>query len=437
LIKVHKLFRNSLNQILSDGFKRYYKNTSWLVLDQILRTLVGFFLGIYIARYFGPDKFGVYSYVLSISVILSSFSKLGLDSLIVKELILSSENKLEILGTSFWLKIFGALTSYLFLLFIIIILNDKNVIKLYMCIISIGTFFIAFEVIDYYFQSIVQSKFVSISRILQLIITSAIRIFLIYYNFELKYFILTTLFEQIFLAAALAFAFSRKNNQQFYRFFDKKMATNLLNKAKPYIFSGIIIAIYTNVDKLFLSKLIDKREVGIYSSAVSLVSALNVIPYILSNSFFPALVNAKERSEILYKSRLILLTRYLLLFSIIFCLIVSLFSKEIIYISFGQKYIASSRVLSIYIWNFVLISFSAIFSKFILAEGIQSVLTINTLIAVLINIAGNYYLIPIYSSRGAAFASLAAQFFPIIFLVISNKKIYLYIKSIFTITNKT
>jgi O-antigen/teichoic acid export membrane protein len=302
-----------------------------------------------------------------------------------------------------------------------------------MSIISLGTFFLAFEVIDFYFQSIVKSKFVSLSRITQLLLTSSIRIILIYYNCDLKYFILVSLFEQIFLAVSLSFAFKRRGGQNFYYTFDKLLALKLLNNAKPYIFSGIIIAIYTNIDKIFLSRLIDEREVGIYSSAVSLVAALNVIPYIISNSFFPALINAKERSEALYKSRLILLFRYLIFSSILFCLLVSFFSTEIIKLSFGQKYIASSHVLNVYVWNFVLISFSALFGKFLLAEGLQGLLTKNTLIAVIINIVANYFLIPIYSSRGAAFASLAAQFFPIIILVLSNRKIYLCLKSIFNI----
>ena len=47
------------------GFRKYFANTSWLLGERILRMLTSLFVGIYVARYLGPERFGLLSYALS------------------------------------------------------------------------------------------------------------------------------------------------------------------------------------------------------------------------------------------------------------------------------------------------------------------------------------------------------------------------------------
>ena len=52
------LFRmNKIN--ISTGFKRYFANTSWLIGHCMLSMVVAFFVGVYVARYLGPERFGL------------------------------------------------------------------------------------------------------------------------------------------------------------------------------------------------------------------------------------------------------------------------------------------------------------------------------------------------------------------------------------------
>jgi O-antigen/teichoic acid export membrane protein len=48
--------------ILSSGFKKYFANSSWLMGERILRMRVALFVGVYVARYLGPARFGLLSY---------------------------------------------------------------------------------------------------------------------------------------------------------------------------------------------------------------------------------------------------------------------------------------------------------------------------------------------------------------------------------------
>ena len=69
------------------GFMRYFKNTSWLFAEKILRMVVGLFVGVWVARYLGPDKFGLFSYAQSFVGLFTAIATLGLDGIVVRELV--------------------------------------------------------------------------------------------------------------------------------------------------------------------------------------------------------------------------------------------------------------------------------------------------------------------------------------------------------------
>ena len=71
----------------NQGFMRYFKNTSWLFAEKILRMFVGLFVGIWVARYLGPEQFGLFSYAQSFVGLFTAMATLGLDGIVVRELV--------------------------------------------------------------------------------------------------------------------------------------------------------------------------------------------------------------------------------------------------------------------------------------------------------------------------------------------------------------
>jgi len=67
------------------GFIRYFKNTSWMMAEQFLRIIAGLLVGIWVARFLGPEQFGLFSYVLAFTAIFGGIAKLGLDGIMVRE----------------------------------------------------------------------------------------------------------------------------------------------------------------------------------------------------------------------------------------------------------------------------------------------------------------------------------------------------------------
>ena len=79
------------------SIRKYFANTSWLLGERIFRMGVSLFVGIYIARYLGPERYGLLSYSLSFVFLFSSLAYFGLDDILVRELVLHPEQRKELL----------------------------------------------------------------------------------------------------------------------------------------------------------------------------------------------------------------------------------------------------------------------------------------------------------------------------------------------------
>jgi O-antigen/teichoic acid export membrane protein len=123
------------------GFIRYFKNTSWMMAEQFLRIIAGLFVGIWVARYLGPEQFGLFSYALAFTAIFGGVAKLGLDGIMVRELIKHPEKTDTYLGTAFWLKILGAFLVMGIMAAIIPFTSNDATTNLFILIIAAGLVF--------------------------------------------------------------------------------------------------------------------------------------------------------------------------------------------------------------------------------------------------------------------------------------------------------
>ena len=167
------------------GFVKYFKNTGWMMGEQLLRIVAGLFVGIWVARYLGPEQFGLFSYVLAFAGLFGGLAKLGLDGVVVRELVCQPDRRESYLATAFWLKLLGALLVVGLIISALAVSNNDHATSLLVIIVSMGLFFQSFEVVEFHFQSQVQAKVVSICKVFQLFLSSVIKILLILSNADL------------------------------------------------------------------------------------------------------------------------------------------------------------------------------------------------------------------------------------------------------------
>ena len=392
------------------GFIRYFKNTSWMMGEQFLRIIAGLFVGIWVARYLGPEQFGLFSYVLAFTAIFGGIAKLGLDGIMVRELVNHPEKRDTYLGTAFWLKILGAFIVMGLMAAIVPFTSNDATTNLFIFIIAAGLVFQSFEVVEFYFQSQVLAKIVSICKVIQLALSSIIKIYLVLTEAELIWFVLVTAFDALSLAVSYFIAYQLRKNPTFYKHFDISIAKQLLKDSWPVIFSTIAVMIYMRTDQIMIKEMLGEYEVGIYSAAVRLSEAFNFIPMLITASLFPAILNAKNQSEELYKQRLQRLYTFMVWFAIAIALPMTFLSDWLILLLFGQAYQEAGQVLMIHIWAAIFVFLGVSFNKYLVAENLTKISLQRTVVGAIFNILLNLWLIPIYGVVGAAIATLLAQF---------------------------
>lgn len=394
----------------NEGFKKYASNTSWLFAEQILRSLSGILVGVWVARYLGPELFGVYSYSISFVVLFGAIAHLGLQVIVVRELVNKPDQQRTTLGTALYMQIIGAVVLILLIAAILPITSNDATTNLYILIIASGLIFQSFHVIDFYFQSKVLAKYISICRLTQLAISSTLKIGLVIAEADLIYFVIVIVIDNITLAVALAYAYWKQKGAPFYRSFDVDTFKYLLSESWPLMVASLVHIVYMRIDQVMIKEMMDVASVGVYSAAVRFSEAWYFVPVLIGQSLFPAIINTKKNSQDLYIRRLQLLLNLMMAVSVVVGITLTFLSEFLVNFFYGSSYQGAGTVLSIQVWAGIFVASGVVANKWYIIEGHQKYNIYPTTAGAVLNIILNLVLIPKYGIIGSAVATLVSQF---------------------------
>ena len=397
----------------NQGFIKYSKNISWLFFERILRITVGLFVSVWVAKYLGPKQFGFFSYTLSFVGLFAFIATISHNSIVVRELVKNPNYNDEIVSTAFWLRIMGAMLGILITLAVSINLTSNDrFINILILIIASSTIFQSFNVVDDYFQSKVMNKFVVITNVISLFLSSVIKIILILNDAPLIAFVWVVFFDNFILASGFIYFYIKLNSKFKIKNlkFKSKTAILLLKDSWPLMISSAAILIHIKVDQVIIKEILGLEAVGQYAAAARVSEAWYFIPSVLTASFFPAIINAKKNNEELYNSRLQKLYDIMVWIAIAIAIPMIFLSDWLIEILYGYQYSEAGNVLMIHIWAGVFVSLGLASNSWLICEKLQKFLMVNTFIATITNIGLNYILIPKFGIVGAAWATIISYF---------------------------
>ncbi len=345
------------------GIGEVIKNFIWLLFDRFFAIFFTLLVTILLTRLLGPEKFGILSYGQSIYVMLSALCRLGLDNIVVRELVTAKAFKGDILGSSFLLKLLSGFSCLFLVVIGIWIFSNEPItssINLVTIILCSGLLLQPFGVIDLFFQSETKSKFVALSKTLAITFSSLTKLLLVYLNYSLIVIALAFLAEFIILGILLLYFYRKKSNLPLKTWrWNPKIARSLLQSSWLLVLSAISVTIYLKVDIIMIKHYLGDAEVGKYAAAVQLSEGWNFIPQIIAISIFPTIINIRKHSKSLYKERLQSLMNFMVIISLTIAIPITLFSDFIVLILFGSQYSSTASVLSVHIWSsiFVFIGF--------------------------------------------------------------------------------
>jgi PST family polysaccharide transporter len=176
------------------------------------------------------------------------------------------------------------------------------------------------------------------------------------------------------------------------------------------------------IDQIMLGQLIGDEAVGIYSAAVRISEVWYFVPMAIVVSVFPAILEAKKRSEKLYYDRLQRLYDVMVWLAIAVALPMSFLSTTIITLLFGDAYKQAGTILSIHIWAAIFVFLGVASGKWFLAENRQILSLQRTVFGAIANVILNLVLISQFGTIGAAIATVLAQLSAALFYDLMQKE---------------
>ncbi len=387
-------------------------NIGWLFFDKVLRMGVGLLVVVWLARYLGPEQFGLLNFALAFTGLFGAIATLGLQGIVVRDIVRDPESARLTLGTAAILQLVGGLVTFLLILGVIAYLRpDDALARTIVAILGAMMLLKASEIAVYWFESQVQSKYTVWVQNSVFLVFAAVKVGLILLEAPLSAFVWAMLAEAAVVAAILLLVLNLRGPRIKQLQASIGRAKTLLKDSWPLILSGIAIMVYMKIDQIMLGMMIGDEAVGIYSAAVRISEVWYFIPMVIVASVFPAILEAKKRSEEQYYARLQKLYDLMVVISVAVALPMTFLSTPIITLLFGAAYASAGAVLAIHIWASVFVFLGVASGKWFLTEN-RLILTLQRVMAgAIINVILNILLIPKYSYIGAAVATLISQIF--------------------------
>lgn len=390
--------------------QKLLRNTGWLLADRVLRLGIGFFVGIWVSRYLGPEQFGFYNYLLAVVGLLTPLATLGLDSIIVRELVSRPELTPRLLGTALVLKLLGSLAVVgLSVAAIGTLMPGRAEAQILITIIAIGGVAQAFDVSDLWFQSQTSSHYTVLAKGFAFFLASLLRVILIVSAVDLSAFVWVGLAEIVVGALGSAVFFSRLVMPLSSWRFGLGIARSLLASSWTLLLSGVAIMIYMKIDIVMLTQLHGEQETGIYAAALRLSEVWYFIPTVIVSSVTPTIIAARHQDEAAYYRHIERLFRLMCAIGVTIALPVSLSSHLLVTTLFGEAYSGAGGVLAVHIWAAIFVFLGVAQSAWDVAEDFTGFLLFRTVVGAAVNVALNLLLIPPLAALGAAIATAGAQ----------------------------
>ncbi|MCF7861662.1 flippase [Candidatus Woesearchaeota archaeon] len=399
-----------------------------MTFEKVLRLGLMLFVYAWVARYLGPEQFGVLNYVIAFVALFSPLSKLGLDGIVVRNIVQEPAKKEEILGSATLMKLIGSVLMITFSVVVIGFLKADSMYFFFVAIVSFGYLFKSFDSIDLWFQSQVRSKYSVYARSIAFFIVSGLQVILILMNSPLVGFLLAFALDFLLATLGLLYYYIYRGNSLLKWKFDLKIIRNLLKDSWPLILSSVAVVIYMKIDQVMIGQMLGDTEVGLYAAAARISEAWYFIPVVISASIFPALIKAKNKGKKLYMQMMQKLFDIVIWISIVIALLMTFFSNILVTSLFGKEYIVASYVLSIHIWAGVFVFFGVANGKYLVNENLTKIALYKTILGAISNIILNIILIPKYGINGAALATLISYFISALLTNILFKKTRIILK---------
>lgn len=395
---------------VSETKLKVFRNLYWAVVGKVVTLLGSLLVGIMVARYLGPEQYGLMNYVISYVALFQVLASFGLDNIEIREESKANDKKDIIIGTAFTLKCIFALVAMVVVMITALLFETDAFTKAMICMYSFSMLLNSFGVIRNHFTTLVWNEYVVKTEISRTIIGALIKVLLLLLHAPLFWFIAATLFDVLLVASGYCVAYSKKIGKISLWRFDKAWAIYMIKQSFPLLLSGAAVIIYQRIDQVMIGNMIDKASVGQFSVAGKFVEILIFIPTIMSQTITPILVRIREKSQEEYERKAQLFMNVTVWMCLLMAIFVSAFSFWLIRYTFGSDYLLAVPVLQIMAFKAVGVALASTSGQLMVIEEIQKNVVFRNIIGSVACVSLNLIFIPWWGIVGSAWVAVLSAF---------------------------
>lgn len=395
------------NKIISTK-RKFAGNTGWMMAQQVYSMMLSLVVGSLSARYLGPSNYGLLNYGASIISFFTIISKLGLDGIIINEIVKHKEKLSSYLGSALVARLIVSIMSIGVVQGIIVFLEpDNNLLHIVTLLQTFSIVFQCYEVFQYWYQVELKMKYISIATMIALTITAAWRIFLLATGASVEFFALTNSITYLVCGSVVIVIFYVNTKCKLrFSFSDLKF---LLSKSHHYIISSLAVTLYSQIDKVMIGNQIGSEALGLYTAGSTIACLWEFVPNAIINSARPIILAKKENDYGQYIKFLQLLFLGITMLGIVVGIGITMLGQLGIWILYGKDYSGAYWPLVIILWSTSFAMISTARGIWLVAEELNHYAKDFTIVGAIVNIILNSILIPLCGIVGASIATLASQ----------------------------
>lgn len=387
------------------------KNASWIIISKIIQSILGLVISVFTARFLGPSNYGLINYAESIVAFVVPVMNLGFSHVLVQELTNNPDEEGKIIGTSVILSVCSSFVCILSVLSYTMLVDlDEPITHLVVGLYSVMLIFQALELIQYWYQAKLLSKYMAIVSLSAYLLVSIYKTMLLINKADVYLFAISNSIDYLIIAIVLFIIYKRLGGQKLS--FSREVGARMFKKSKHYIVSSLMVVIFAQTDKVMLKLMIGSNAVGYYSAAIKCAGITAFVFSAIIDSFRPVIfAHKKDGDQRGYEKNLERLYCIVIYLALIQSITMTVLSQLIIGVLYGEQYTPSVLALQIIVWYTTFSYMGSVRNVWILGENKQRFLWILNLGSAIANVFLNFILIPFFGIYGAALASLATQIF--------------------------
>jgi len=385
------------------------ENVCWLFADKVLRLGGGLVVGGLIARHLGPEQYGLWNYAIAFSSLFGACASLGLDSIMVREIVRNPQARAALLSTAFYLKLIaGILALATAAIAIHMVRPGETTALILVCLSGLGFVFQAAQVADFELQAGNNNRISVIAQNAAFLLMTIVKIVLLTQQAPLLAFAIAGAIEVALGMSFLLATFFWRGGRIDVVHANWTVARRLLADSWPLMLGGIAVSLYMRIDQVMLGAYLDDHSVGIYSAAVRISEAWYFIPMAISTALFPTIVKLKEANPTSYRNRMQQYFDVMFVLGLAAAIVVTLVGPTLVNTLYGPEYANAGRLLVLHSWAGIFVSLGVASSSWLATEGLQSYALVRTALGCVCNIGLNIILIPTMGAAGAVVGTLVA-----------------------------